>query len=115
LTVPLFVVADAFTASARAKIEAAGGVVNVLEMPTQPLAALGLEPVVVEDAAPVAVDAKPAKPAKPAKARKAKAAAAESTDEAPEAEAEAEAVADVAPSESDTETETAGPSDALNA
>ena len=44
LTVPLFVVADAFTASARAKIEAAGGVVNVLEMPTEPLAALGLEP-----------------------------------------------------------------------
>ena len=34
LTVPLFVVADAFTASARTKIEAAGGVVNVLEMPT---------------------------------------------------------------------------------
>jgi large subunit ribosomal protein L15 len=110
LTVPLFVVADAFTASARAKIEAAGGVVNVLEMPTQPLAALGLEPVVVEDAAPAPVDAKPAKPAK---ARKAKAAAAETTDEAPEAGAEA--VADVAPSESDTETETAGPSDDLNA
>ena len=43
LTVPLFVVADAFTASARAKIEAAGGVVNVLEMPTEPLAALGVE------------------------------------------------------------------------
>ena len=43
-TVPLFVVADAFTASARTKIEAAGGVVNVLEMPTQPLAALGVEP-----------------------------------------------------------------------
>ncbi|HMJ82353.1 MAG TPA: 50S ribosomal protein L15, partial [Vicinamibacterales bacterium] len=36
LTVPLFVVADAFTASARTKIEAAGGVVNVLEMPTSP-------------------------------------------------------------------------------
>jgi large subunit ribosomal protein L15 len=34
LSAPLFVVADAFTASARAKIEAAGGSVNVLEVPT---------------------------------------------------------------------------------
>jgi large subunit ribosomal protein L15 len=74
LTVPLFVVADAFTASARAKIEAAGGVVNVLEMPTQPLAALGLEPVVVEEA-PAPAEAKPAKP------RKAKAAATETDSE----------------------------------
>jgi large subunit ribosomal protein L15 len=44
LSVPLFVVADAFTASARAKIEAAGGSVNVLEMPSKPLAALGVTP-----------------------------------------------------------------------
>ncbi len=42
LTVPLFVVADAFTASARAKIEGAGGSVNVLEIPSSPLAALGV-------------------------------------------------------------------------
>jgi large subunit ribosomal protein L15 len=41
LTAPLFVVADAFTASAREKIEAAGGSVNVLEVPKSPLAALG--------------------------------------------------------------------------
>ena len=41
---PLFVVADAFTASARAKIEAAGGCVNVLEVPKTPLAALGVTP-----------------------------------------------------------------------
>ena len=34
LSTPLFVVADAFTASARTKIEAAGGTVNVLEVPT---------------------------------------------------------------------------------
>ena len=39
----LFVVADAFTASARAKIEAAGGVVNVLEIPTVSRKAMGLE------------------------------------------------------------------------
>ena len=56
LSVPLFVVADAFTASARAKIEAAGGSVNVLEMPTEPLAALGVEP--------ASTDAKPGKPGK---------------------------------------------------
>jgi large subunit ribosomal protein L15 len=43
LSVPLFVVADAFTASARTKIEAARGSVNVLEVPTTPLAALGIE------------------------------------------------------------------------
>ena len=45
LTAPLFVVADAFTASAREKIEAAGGSVNVLEIPASPLAALGVDPV----------------------------------------------------------------------
>jgi len=43
LSTPLFVVADAFTASARSKIEGAGGSVNVLEIPAAPLAALGLE------------------------------------------------------------------------
>ena len=43
LTVPLFVVADAFTGSARSKIEAAGGSVNVLEVPASPLAALGVD------------------------------------------------------------------------
>jgi large subunit ribosomal protein L15 len=42
LTVPLFVVADAFTASARTKIESAGGSVNVLEIPTAPTRALGV-------------------------------------------------------------------------
>ena len=43
LSVPLFVVADAFTASARTKIEAAGGSVNVLEVPTTAMPALGRE------------------------------------------------------------------------
>ena len=42
LATPLFVVADAFTASARRKIEAAGGSVNVLEVPPTATAALGL-------------------------------------------------------------------------
>jgi large subunit ribosomal protein L15 len=40
---PLFVVADAFSASARAKIEAAGGSVNVLEVPTKATPALGID------------------------------------------------------------------------
>jgi large subunit ribosomal protein L15 len=39
----LFVVADAFTKSATAKIEAAGGVTTILEIPTETLPALGLD------------------------------------------------------------------------
>ena len=42
VTVPLFVVADAFSKSAVAKVEAAGGSVQVLEIPSAPLAALRL-------------------------------------------------------------------------
>jgi large subunit ribosomal protein L15 len=41
---PLFVVADAFTKSAREKIEGAGGTVQVIEIPTSVLAAIGVEP-----------------------------------------------------------------------
>jgi large subunit ribosomal protein L15 len=59
LSVPLFVVADAFTASARAKIEAAGGTVNVLEIPSSPLAALGVT--VEADASTGSADDPPAK------------------------------------------------------
>src|SRR5450755_1357624 len=43
LTAALFVVADAFSRSAVTKIEAAGGTVQVLEVPSEPLAALGRE------------------------------------------------------------------------
>ena len=78
LTVPLFVVADAFTGSARAKIEAAGGSVNVLEVPTAHLPALG-----IEGDAPAA----PAKRAKPSKASR-------STEPDPAAEPEAAATGD---------------------
>jgi large subunit ribosomal protein L15 len=42
LSVALFVVADAFSTSAKAKIEAAGGTVSVLEVPASPIAALGI-------------------------------------------------------------------------
>lgn len=43
LTAALFVVADAFSRSAIAKIEAAGGSVQVLEVSAEPLGALGLD------------------------------------------------------------------------
>jgi large subunit ribosomal protein L15 len=41
----LFVVADAFSKSASSKIEAAGGTAQLLEIPAEPMAALGIEPV----------------------------------------------------------------------
>ncbi len=50
----LFVVADAFTKSATAKIEAAGGNVTVLEAPTETRAALGVDGEVVARPARVA-------------------------------------------------------------
>ena len=50
VTRPLFVVADAFTRTAREKIEAAGGSHQVLEIPSSPLAALGVEPAPVDEA-----------------------------------------------------------------
>jgi large subunit ribosomal protein L15 len=43
VTRALFVVADAFTRSAREKIEAAGGTAMLLEVPTEELPALGLD------------------------------------------------------------------------
>jgi large subunit ribosomal protein L15 len=49
LSVALFVVADAFSRSAISKIEAAGGTVQVLEVPREPLAALGVDAPAGED------------------------------------------------------------------
>jgi large subunit ribosomal protein L15 len=43
LSTALFVVADAFSGSARSKIEAAGGTVSVLEVPTERREALGID------------------------------------------------------------------------
>jgi large subunit ribosomal protein L15 len=94
LTVPLFVVADAFTASARTKIEAAGGVVNVLEMPTQPLAALG-------------VDAAPAAEAEPKV--KAKSKAAVEPDVESETESESSEAADEVPAAKPSKSRKAAP------
>jgi large subunit ribosomal protein L15 len=86
----LFVVADAFTASARAKIEAAGGTVNVLEVPTKATPAIGVDGPAAD--APTLSDAPAAKP------KRSKAAADEpSNDETNEAEA----TSDVAETTSD--------------
>ena len=59
LSTALFVVADAFSASARAKIEAAGGTVSVLEVPDAKRPALGMDDVVEAAAvgAPAVADA----------------------------------------------------------
>jgi large subunit ribosomal protein L15 len=88
LSAALFVVADAFTASARTKIEAAGGSVNVLEVPTAPLKAIGLE-TGEERTAPKQSRGAQAASAQEAKARAGRVEMAE----AAEAEAEAKAAA----------------------
>jgi large subunit ribosomal protein L15 len=69
---PLFVVADAFSRTAVAKIEAAGGSVQVIEVPTGPLGALGVEPKAARVAKTAAAEPAEAKatPAKAAKAAK---------------------------------------------
>jgi large subunit ribosomal protein L15 len=124
LSSPLFVVADAFTKSAVAKIEAAGGTVSVLEVPAETQAAIGVgeegarppreartaagraaadrkvdaraarDTVKAEVAAEEAA-ASAAKAAKPAKAPKAKATA--TAPEADMADADAATDADVGP------------------
>jgi large subunit ribosomal protein L15 len=62
VSVPLFVVADAFSRSAVAKIEAAGGSVQALVIPTGPLAALGVD--IAVDGAVVEEEMPSDKPAK---------------------------------------------------
>ncbi len=52
LSTALFVVADAVSASARAKVEAAGGTVSLLEVPTSRRSALGVEPDVANEGSP---------------------------------------------------------------
>ena len=108
LSTPLFVVADAFTASARTKIEGAGGSVTVLEIPDRPREALGVVP--TADEAPAASQTAEAEtaeaetaPPKPARTRRSKAAAAE-TEPEPEATA--------APAAEEAETEAAAPAGA---
>ena len=71
LSTALFVVADAFSASARAKIEAAGGTVSVLEVPDAKRPALGTD---AEPMAELMAEPEPetatAEAAKPSAARK---------------------------------------------
>jgi large subunit ribosomal protein L15 len=112
LGAPLFVVADAFTASARSKIEAAGGTVTVLEIPTKPMKAIGVESA-AEDEAP---ERKP-RGRKAAAAAEASAAEA-SADEAGTTEAGAAAVAadvvateELAEASAEADTDTAAPTD----
>ena len=85
LEVGLFVVADAFSKSAVAKIEAAGGSVQVLEIPTGILPALGIEPAAEATPERPAGSAPKAKKARPAEA------ATESTDREPAETTAAEA------------------------
>jgi large subunit ribosomal protein L15 len=113
LSTALFVVADGVSGSARAKIEAAGGSVSILEVPKGPKAALGLDldvpagpdeapaakapaaaapadDVPADDAAGGAEAEAPAKASRPKAPRKTKAATADA-DEAPATPAESEA------------------------
>jgi large subunit ribosomal protein L15 len=53
LSTALFVVADAFSASAKAKIEAAGGTISILEVPDGKRPALGVDAATEAEAAPV--------------------------------------------------------------
>jgi large subunit ribosomal protein L15 len=88
----LFVLADAFTRSAREKIEAAGGTAQMIEIPTSPLAALGVD---------VPADADAGKRGgKPAGGKRAKAGSADTDADEPVVAASAdapEATADEAP------------------
>jgi large subunit ribosomal protein L15 len=126
LSAPLFVVADAFTASARTKIEAAGGTVNVLEVPTSPTAALGVDDQASSEPAPGKTTRAPK-----AKATEAtKAAGDEPVAGASAAETDTEPVAEPAPAKparktaakaapaaetTDAETTDAGPADEATA
>jgi large subunit ribosomal protein L15 len=103
LTSPLFVVADAFTASARAKIEAAGGTVNVLEVPTAPLKAMGLEPG-EERTAPRQSRGAQEATAKEARARTARAETAEAAEAEAAAPKKSRAKAEAAEAEPEAET-----------
>jgi len=103
VTAALFVLADAFTRSARAKIEAAGGTAQVIEIPSSPLTALG-----VEVPAGPAATAEPAA-TEPKRARRPRAAAAPARQDAAVAEPATSAAG--AP-EAPTEAEASEPTEA---
>jgi large subunit ribosomal protein L15 len=99
LTAALFIVADGFSATARSKVEAAGGTVNVLEVPTAPLKAIGVEsaderrPAKLSRGGQAASDK--ADRARAARAETAEAAEAEAATKAPSAKAAKAPKADV--------------------
>jgi large subunit ribosomal protein L15 len=97
LSTALFVVADAFSASARSKIEGAGGTVSVLEVPTTKRPALG-----VTDEAPAGETPAGGTPAGESPAEPSAEAPAEAATEASTDAASAEAPADEAPVEAAT-------------
>jgi large subunit ribosomal protein L15 len=111
LGAPLFVVADAFTGSARSKIEAAGGTVQVLEVPTRRLKAIGVE--TAEAETPEAKPSKASKPSKPPKSTSQAAAADEAptADVAPTPADEPAAAADEPPDASDAPEQTVEPTE----
>jgi large subunit ribosomal protein L15 len=108
LTVPLFVVADGFTVSARTKIESAGGSVNVLEIPTAPTRALGVDATdrkataTAPDGALAAPDANATEPADEPDAADDEPAATEAPTETESPTASDESETDGAPSGDDT-------------
>jgi len=133
LSAALFVVADAFTKSATQKIEAAGGSVNVLEVPTKTRPALGVDggssdapetpaakaetpAAETEDAAPSAKDARAKARAPRAPKAKAEATTDAATGAAPadESAAAGDAVADEMAATS-TAPDTAGEADVSEA
>jgi large subunit ribosomal protein L15 len=101
LSTSLFVVADAFSKTAIAKIEAAGGSVSILEVPSESRPALGVQ-AGAQAADPAAeTEAPAADEAKPARRRGARPAA-EPTEEASEPEP-IEAVSEAEPTEAESE------------
>jgi large subunit ribosomal protein L15 len=112
----LFVVADAFTASARSKIEAAGGTVNVLEVPTKAMPALGVDR--QETTAPEAPSASSAtgdvEPSEPAGKRRKGATARATASAAPDVEERADETSDKGPLD-DADTAPAGDADTVAA
>jgi len=98
LSTALFVVADRISASARAKIEAAGGSVSLLEIPTKATKALGVAAdTELETGAEAAADTAPDTEPEPAPKGRAKAATASAAADATAADATDTPVAAAAP------------------
>jgi large subunit ribosomal protein L15 len=109
LSTALFVVADAFTASARTKIEGAGGTVSVLEVPEAKRPALRGKTEPAEDVSAEATVEAPAAPQAEAPATEAAApASAEATQDMPAARVGADASAGT-PTDAPAETASAAP------